>query len=61
MDPNPEEYAASFVDMHARLKQDWPEAPEQLHSGGWDMTHKAVGELAERWSRKGERAGWLAG
>ncbi|GBG31790.1 Sterol 24-C-methyltransferase [Hondaea fermentalgiana] len=35
-------------DFHARLRKDWPEDGEQLHSGGWAMTKKLM-EDVERW------------
>lgn len=31
-------------DLHERLKSDWPEAKDQLHSGGWERTM-----LLEKW------------
>lgn len=31
--------------FHDRLGAEWPEPKEQLHSGGWDWTHKMIDEL----------------
>jgi len=43
-DPEVEQYIDSG--FHDRLRQDWPEDGEQLHSGGWTMTKTLMAQLA---------------
>ena len=31
--------------FHGRLKKDWPEDPQQLHSGGWERTKSQIAKI----------------
>mmetsp|Transcript_14882 Transcript_14882/g.28869 ORF Transcript_14882/g.28869 Transcript_14882/m.28869 type:complete len:292 (+) Transcript_14882:132-1007(+) len=49
-----DESVAAYKDpaFHDRLRKDWPEDGDQLHSGGWDMTKKLLEEIETELKKK---------
>eukprot|EP00512_Aurantiochytrium_limacinum_P010541 CAMPEP_0171563076 /NCGR_PEP_ID=MMETSP0960-20121227/15414_1 /TAXON_ID=87120 /ORGANISM="Aurantiochytrium limacinum, Strain ATCCMYA-1381" /LENGTH=109 /DNA_ID=CAMNT_0012116073 /DNA_START=67 /DNA_END=396 /DNA_ORIENTATION=- len=49
-----DESVAAYKDpaFHDRLRKDWPEDGDQLHSGGWDMTKKLLEEIENEMKKK---------